>query len=87
MPRVLQILFGLLLLTGVAGCSQLTQENYDRLKMGMSYPEVVKLLGEPDRCDATLGMKSCIWGEAPKTITVRFAEDTAVFFSSEGLKP
>jgi hypothetical protein len=87
MLRALQILFGLLLLTGLTACSKLTQENYDRLKMGLSYPEVVQLLGEPDRCDATLGVKSCVWGETPKTITVRFAEDTAVFFSSEGLSP
>jgi hypothetical protein len=87
MSRALQSLLGILLMAGLAACSNLTQENYDRLKMGMSYPEIVKLLGEPARCDATLGVKSCVWGEAPKTITVRFAEDTAVFFSSEGLKP
>lgn len=85
MKRALHILLGILLLAGASGCSKVTQENYDQLKMGMDYPEVVKLLGEPEKCDSTLSLKSCVWGEAPKTITVRFAGDTAVFFSSEGL--
>lgn len=85
MKLAFQGLLGILLLAILAGCGKLTQENYDQLKMGMSYQEVVTLLGDPERCDSTLGVKSCVWGKEPKTITVRFAGDTTVFFSSEGL--
>lgn len=85
MKRTLQILLAMLLLAGVAGCSKVTQENYDQLQMGMDYQAVVKLLGEPEQCDSALSIKSCVWGKAPKTIIVRFAGDTAIFFSSEGL--
>lgn len=85
MKLVLRVLWGMLLVTAMTGCSKVTQENYDRLKMGMSYPDVIALLGEPERCDSTLGIKNCMWGKEPKTITIKFAGDTTVFYSSEGL--
>ncbi|BBL70420.1 hypothetical protein [Methylogaea oryzae] len=67
------------------GCDKLNRENYDKLKMGMPYPDVVQLLGEPTRCDAILIAKNCTWGKEPKSISVNFVDDQVILFSSTGL--
>jgi len=35
----------------LTACSSLTQENYDKIKVGMSFHEVEKLLGPGPTCD------------------------------------
>ncbi|BCS97814.1 lipoprotein [Desulfoluna limicola] len=67
------------------GCSKLTNDNYNQLEVGMSYDEVVSLIGKADDCASTMGMKSCTWGNVAKHIKVQFAGDTVVLFSSKGL--
>lgn len=69
----------------LVACSKVTRENYQKLELGMSWQEVVQLLGEPDRCEALLNAKSCVWQEGDKSITVRFIGDEVILFSSEGL--
>jgi hypothetical protein len=73
-----------LLLT--AGCSKVTKENYDKLKMGMEYSEVTSLLGKPDKCTESMGAKSCIWGNESKNIMVNFLADKTMVFSCTGIK-
>lgn len=71
----------------LSACSKLTNENYDKLKMGMSEQEVKAILGGPDNCSETLGTKSCIWGkEDGAYIKVSFVGDNAATFSNNGLK-
>jgi hypothetical protein len=72
-----------LLLT--AGCSKVTKENYDKLKVGQDYDEVVQILGKADECNATMGIKNCRWGDESKHISVKFAGNKAILFSSQGL--
>ena len=82
-------LFLLALLTTLlftAGCSKVTKENYDKLKMGMEYSEVIALLGNPDNCTESMGAKSCIWGNEAKNIKVNFLADKIVVFSSTDIK-
>jgi len=69
-----------------AGCSKITKENYDKLKVGMEYSEVAALLGDPDSCTQALAAKSCIWGDEAKNIKVNFLADKTVIFSSTGIK-
>jgi hypothetical protein len=77
----------ILLLVGLlAGCSKLNQENYDRLQAGMSYDDVVDILGPPDDCAQTLGVKSCTWGDEHKNIKATFMADAAIVFSATGIK-
>jgi hypothetical protein len=66
------------------GCSDLTKENYDRLKVGMSYSEVETILGEADQCIGTIGIKNCKWGDDKKYIAVNFAEDKIIIYSGQG---
>ncbi len=74
----------MLLLVG-AGCGRLNKENYDKLKMGMTYEEVIAVLGSPAACDATMGAKSCTWGTEQKNIKINFVADRVVIFTCKGL--
>jgi hypothetical protein len=69
----------------VLSCSNLTQENYNKIKVGMSYAETVKLLGTDHRCDSALGIKNCAWGGGEKVISIQFLGDKVVLFSGKGL--
>jgi len=80
------VLFFLLLCFLTVSCSKLTQENYDRIKVGMSYQEVEKILGSNPTCDSAVGVKSCTWGTAAKHIKVQFVADKVALHSAKGLK-
>ena len=67
------------------GCSKINQENYDKLKVGMDYDEVLEILGKPDNCESILNMKNCIWEESSKSITIKIAANKVVFMSSHGI--
>ena len=70
----------------IAGCGKLTMENYNKLKMGMSYDEVVKIIGSPDKCSEVMGMRNCQWGDEKKSVNVTFAGDKALVFTCDGLR-
>ncbi len=76
------LILGLLLLSG---CSKVTKENYGKLKAGMPYDEVVRILGDTSTCDGALGAKSCIWGDDTRNINVKFIADKVIFLSHKGL--
>jgi len=81
--RNLLIILNLLL---VVSCSKLTLQNYDKLKTGMSYDEVVNIIGKPGHCKEKLGARQCQWGEDGTTqITTSFIAGSAVFYSHENL--
>lgn len=67
------------------GCSKVTTENYDQIKMGMTYDEVIGLLGKADECDGAMGIKDCTWGDEDRHIRVDFAGDKVIMFSAKGL--
>ena len=68
------------------GCSKVTKENYDKLKTGMAYDDVLTMLGKPDNCESSLGVNSCIWGKPEKSIKVKFVAEKVVWTSSKGLE-
>lgn len=74
-----------LILLMVVGCSKLTMENYNRLKMGMAYNEVVEIIGPPDKCSDVMGVRNCAWGNEQESINVTFAGDKVLFFIGNGL--
>lgn len=79
----------LVTLAGVllAACgSQISIENYNKLKSGQSYDEVKAILGEPTRCDEMLGVRSCLWGEEQRGINVNFLGGQVVLMSAHNLK-
>jgi hypothetical protein len=74
-----------LFIISALGCSRVSKENYDKLKVGMAYEEVVNILGSPGSCSETLGTKSCVWGSEKRQIKVSFIASKAITFSSRGL--
>jgi hypothetical protein len=67
------------------GCSKLNRENYDKVKVGMDYEQVIGIIGDPDKCDAALGAKNCVWGDDAKNVTIKFVGDKVVLPSMKGL--
>ena len=68
------------------GCSKVTMENYRKIKMGIGYGDVVRILGKPDGCSEALFARSCVWGNERKNITVNFLGDKAILFTSKNIK-
>lgn len=68
------------------GCSKITKKNYDKIESGMSYKEVVKLLGEPEGCAETFGISNCEWKNKDAKIMITFISNQATIKVAEGLK-
>ena len=70
----------------MVGCSKVSKENYDKIKIGMSYEEVVEVLGKPDTCEEPImKTKACTWGSSDKQIKIKFVADIVAWRSSEGI--
>jgi hypothetical protein len=83
-PRIAGFFLAGLLL---AACgSQLSLENYNKLKSGQSYDEVRQIIGEPARCDEILGIRSCVWGDEQRGISINFVAGQALLLSARNLK-
>ena len=80
-----QIALALLVSLILFGCSKVNRENYDKIKMGMEYSQVIELIGNPDKCDAALGMKNCVWGNETKNITIGFIAEKVALPTMTGL--
>jgi len=86
MIKLLGLAISVISLLALAGCSKVNKENYDKIKIGMNFEEVVGVLGKPDTCEEPLlKTKSCMWGPSDKQIKIKFAGDTVVWRSSEGI--
>ena len=86
LENIMKKMLLLIPVVALAGCSKVTNENYKKLKLGMSYEEVNTIIGAPDNCFDVIGTKSCIWGkEDSKHIKVSFIGDNAATFSTKDL--
>lgn len=86
MIRIFWLMICILSIATLTGCSKVNKENYDKIKIGMSYEDVVEVLGKPDICEEPiLKTESCIWGSSGKQIKIKFVADTAAWRSSEGI--
>jgi len=73
------------LVLGACG-SQLSLENYNKLKVGQSYEEVKQVIGDPARCDELLGVRTCVWGDEQRGISVNFVAGQVLLLSARNLK-
>ena len=84
------MLLVLFVLTLMAACKlepdRVTKENYDKLKLGMSYEEVSEILGLPADTSTRFGLKQYTWVEEDRHIHAKFLADNAVYYSSRNLK-
>lgn len=70
----------------LSGCSNVTKENYDKIKSGMTYDEVVKILGKPEGCSETLGISNCEWKDDDAKISITFISNQVTIAVANGLK-
>ena len=88
MRRIL--VFVVLLLAFALACSKVTRKNFDRIENGMSYEEVVEILGEPsDSASAGFGpfsAGSAEWEGDDGMISIQFVNEKvqAKSFQSPG---
>jgi hypothetical protein len=68
------------------GCSKVSKKNYDKIESGISYEEVVKLIGNPEGCSETLGISNCEWKNDDAKIVITFVLDQVTIKTSDGLK-
>ena len=68
------------------GCNKVTKENYDKIKSGMLYEEVVKVLGKPENCTETLGISNCEWKNDDAKIAITFISNKVMIAAADGLK-
>ena len=86
MNHLIKITVAALLISAVLfGCSKVNRENYDKIKAGMDYQQVISIIGEPDKCSAALGVKSCVWGNETKNISITFMGNKVFVPSMKGL--
>jgi hypothetical protein len=76
----------LVLICMVFGCSKLTADNYAKIQTGMSYGEVVRILGKPDSSSEALFVKNCVWGNEQQNITVNFVADKVILSTSRNVR-
>ena len=69
----------------ILSCSKVTQANYEKIKFGMVYEEVIDILGKAQECDSSIGMTNCRWESNGKYIKIQFIADKVVLFSAKGL--
>ncbi len=69
----------------LAGCNKLSEANYDKLKVGMGYDEVVAIFGKPDSCSNTYVAKGCEWGDERKNVIIGFIEDEVIHYKSTNI--
>ncbi len=70
----------------LSGCNKVTKENYDKIESGMSYNEVVEVLGKPEGCSETLGISNCEWKNDDARIAITFISNQVTIAVAEGLK-
>jgi hypothetical protein len=87
-PGSLRSLFAPLFVAALLlGCSdKLNLDNYNQLKVGQSYDEVKRILGDPARCDEMMAVRSCVWGGEQRGIKVAFMGGQVALLSANNLK-
>ncbi|HWI40965.1 MAG TPA: outer membrane protein assembly factor BamE [Verrucomicrobiae bacterium] len=80
------IVVAVLLAACVCGCSRLTRENYEKLKVGMTFEEVTTILGKPTSCSDAMIARSCVWGDERRNITVNFLGKQVILHTAVNIR-
>ena len=70
----------------LSGCNKLTKENYDKVKSGMMYDDVVNILGKPTNCSEAIGITSCEWKSGESEVQINFISNKVTLMTGENLK-
>lgn len=70
----------------LVGCNKLTQENYNKLSVGMDRTNVEQLFGKPDNCQNVMMATNCSWTNKEANVQVQFVDNKVVTYFSKNLK-
>lgn len=91
MRNVSGLAAALVLAAVLAGCTRVTQENFDRIEVGMRETEVHAILGPPDdSANAALLRVKAVnsrWVSRDATITIQFVNERVRVKSMTGREP
>ncbi|MCG7534870.1 DUF3862 domain-containing protein [Pseudoalteromonas sp. OOF1S-7] len=76
----------LTLFLGLAACSKVSMENYDKIEVGMDKTELEQILGSADQCEEKTLHTNCTWGNDSKHIKVTLVSDKVTLYSKKGLE-
>ncbi|MFC0117345.1 DUF3862 domain-containing protein [Pseudoalteromonas xiamenensis] len=71
---------------GLAACSKVNIENYNKIKVGMDKTEVEQVLGSADKCEEKTLHTNCVWGNESQNITINFVSDKVTIYTKTGLE-
>ncbi|AQQ01664.1 DUF3862 domain-containing protein [Pseudoalteromonas aliena] len=72
-------------LLSLAACSKVSQENYEKIKIGMDKADVETLLGSADNCVEKTLHTNCVWGDETRNIEITLVSDKVTLYSKHGL--
>jgi hypothetical protein len=78
--------FGLAGSISAADKDKLTKENYDKIKEGMTYKQVVELIGKPDGNVDTGDIKLSDWKAGKIKVAITFEKGKVMLKVAEGFK-
>lgn len=70
----------------LGGCTTLTKANYDKIQGGMTYDEVVAIIGKPDQCTEVFALSNCSWTSGDTSVNVSFIGGKVTLTTGTGLK-
>ncbi|MDR3426385.1 MULTISPECIES: DUF3862 domain-containing protein [Silvimonas] len=80
--KLQSLLIAATLAFALTACGKITAENFAKIDSGMARPDVVKILGEPDKTDSSslLGIsgENAVWEAGSTTITLRLVNGVVV---------
>ncbi|CCQ12089.1 lipoprotein, putative [Pseudoalteromonas luteoviolacea B = ATCC 29581] len=71
---------------GLAACSKVNLENYNKITVGMDRTEVEQFLGSADKCEEKTLHTACVWGNETKNIEINFVSNKVTIYTKEGIE-
>lgn len=77
--RIVKGLMLSLVFASLLACSKISQENFNKVQVGMTYDEVTSILGKPTDSQSLTILKmaatSATWRDSGKTISIQFLDN------------
>ena len=70
----------------LVGCNKLTQENYNKLSVGMNRAKVEQIFGKPDSCQNVMMATNCTWTNKEANLQVQFVDNDVITYFSKNIK-
>lgn len=70
----------------LAGCNKLTQDNYNKLEVGMERSKVESIFGKPSDCQNIMLATNCNWNQGDANLKIQFVNNKVVTYFANNIK-